>query len=239
MRGPGAGAYPPAMRILLAEDDAAIAAAVKSSLQQGGHAVDHVSDGNSADHALRDHDYDLLVLDLGLPLLDGSDVLARARKRGSGVPVLVVTAREGLKERVRVLDLGADDYLVKPVDFEELAARIHAVARRSAGRNEASEPGLAFADIVFDPRNRQTIVNGRPVELRPREAALLEALLRRAGEPVHREALLSRVWPDHTYVTPRSVDTLVKRLRRRVEIQPAEPALVLTIWGSGYKFADV
>ena len=118
------------MRILLAEDDAAIAAAVRSSLEQGGHAVDHVADGASADNALRDHDYDLLVLDLGLPMLDGSEVLLRARKRGAGLPVLVVTAREGLKERVRVLDLGADDYLVKPFALAEFDARVRALLRR-------------------------------------------------------------------------------------------------------------
>jgi len=129
--------------------------------------------------------------------------------------------------------LGADDYLVKPVDFEELAARIHAVARRSAGRNEASQPGLAFADIVFDPRNRQTIVNGRPVELRPREAALLEALLRRAGEPVHREALLSSLYSLDEEIGSNALDVHVHHLRRRLSDAGAR-ATISTVRGLGY-----
>ena len=119
------------MRILLVEDDPSIAEGIRASLRQGGHAVDHVADGSQADAALRDHGYDLLVLDLGLPGLDGSEVLQRLRRRGKGLPVLVVTARDGLAERIRVLDLGADDYLVKPFALSEFEARVRALLRRS------------------------------------------------------------------------------------------------------------
>jgi two-component system, OmpR family, response regulator len=135
------------MRILLAEDDPSIAGAICASLRHGGHAVDHVTSGSLADAALRDHDYDLLVLDLGLPSLDGSEVLRRLRGRGTVMPVLVVTARDGLPERIRVLDLGADDYLVKPFALAEFEARVRALLRRASSQGK---PELELGRLRLD-----------------------------------------------------------------------------------------
>ena len=141
------------MRILIAEDDPSISAGVSASLRQGGHAVDCVSDGTKADAALRDTPYDLLILDLGLPNLDGADVLQRLRKRGTGLPVLVITAREGLRERVRVLDLGADDYLVKPFALAEFEARVRALLRRYTSQG-APEMTLGKRPARLDANTR-------------------------------------------------------------------------------------
>src|SRR5574337_584114 len=135
------------MRILLVEDDASIAEGICASLRHGGHAVDHVAAGNLADAALRDHDYDLLVLDLGLPALDGSEVLRRLRDRGRKITVLVVTARDGLAERIRILDLGADDYLVKPFALAELEARLRALLRRVGSQGK---PELVLGRLRLD-----------------------------------------------------------------------------------------
>ncbi len=135
------------MRLLIAEDDPAIAAGISATLRQSGHAVDHVADGKSADEALRGTPYDLLILDLGLPALDGSEVLERVRKRGSTLPILVITAREGLRERVRVLDLGADDYLVKPFALAEFEARVRALLRRYAAQGA---PELTLGRLRMD-----------------------------------------------------------------------------------------
>ena len=156
-------------------------------------------------------------------------MLRRAR---DPVPILVLSARGGIGDRVALLDL-APMNLVKPVDFEELAARIHAIARRSAGRSEAPQPGLVFADIMFDPRNRHAIVNGRPVELRPREATLLEALMRRAGEPVHRDALLSSLYSLDEEIGSNALDVHVHHLRRRLAEAGAH-ATISTVRGLGY-----
>lgn len=222
------------MRILLAEDDAAIAAAVRASLEQGGHAVDHVADGSSADHALRDHDYDLLVLDLGLPLLDGSDVLARARKRGAGLPVLVVTAREGLKERVRVLDLGADDYLVKPFALVELAARLRALNRR---HRSTEGPVLKVGDLELDPAARTAKRSGRLIPLTPKEYALLDYFMHRAGVVLTRAMIAEHVW-DYTFDNDSNVvDVHVKHLRDKVD-DPGRPSLIQAVRGVGYVLRD-
>src|SRR4051794_4800099 len=179
------------MRVLAIEDNRPFLNLLRANLTKRGFTVDGTETLEDGAALASGGGYDAILVDLALPDGDGKQVVEMLRRARDPVPILVLSARGGIGDRVALLDLGADDYLVKPVDFEELAARIHAVVRRSAGRNEALQPGLAFADIMFDPRNRQAIVNGHPVELRPREAALLEALLRRAGEPVHREALLS------------------------------------------------
>ena len=150
------------MRILIAEDDPSIAAGVSAALRQGGHAVDHVVDGIRADAALKDTPYDLLVLDLGLPGIDGSEVLQRVRKRGSGLPVLVITAREGLRERVRVLDLGADDYLVKPFALAEFEARVRALLRRYTTQGA---PEITIGRLRLDLPGHRAWVDDKPLEL--------------------------------------------------------------------------
>jgi two-component system, OmpR family, response regulator len=218
------------MRILLAEDDLSIADGICASLRQGGHAVDHVAAGNLADAALRDHDYDLLVLDLGLPAIDGSEVLQRLRNRGAGLPVLVVTARDGLPERIRVLDLGADDYLVKPFSFEVLLARLRAVSRRGA---IAQPPVMQVADLALNPAGRNVTRGGRKIALTRTEYGLLEALIKRAGRVVTRENLIESVWGFDSEVRGNTLDAFIRLLRDKVD-SDGDTKLIQTVRGVGY-----
>ncbi|MFK2903547.1 response regulator transcription factor [Dyella ginsengisoli] len=216
------------MRILIAEDDPAIAAAITASLRQGGHAVDHVTSGAQADAALRDTAHDLLVLDLGLPALDGSEVLHRLRQRGSGVPVLVITAREGLTERVRVLDLGADDYLVKPFALAEFEARVRALLRRSATKG-ATE--LRIGRLRLDVPGHRAWVDEQPLELTAREFGLLEALASRPDRITNRAQLVEALCNWDQELTDNGLDIAIHRLRRKLH---GSGANVRTVRGLGY-----
>ncbi|GAA0900276.1 response regulator transcription factor [Rothia nasimurium] len=216
------------MRILLAEDDTSIAAAVRSSLEQSGHAVDHVTDGVTADNALRDHEYDLLVLDLGLPKLDGSDVLARARKRGNSLPVLVVTAREGLKERVRVLDLGADDYLLKPFALVEFDARVRALLRR---RTSNGTPEFRIARLRLDIPGHRAWIGDLPLDLTAREFGLIEALATRVDKVTSRAQLVEALCNWDEDLTDNGLDIALHRLRKKLQ---GSGTSVRTIRGLGY-----
>src|SRR5512146_67593 len=171
------------MRLLLVEDDSMIGASVQSGLRQDGFAVDWVRDGQAAELALANEVYDLVLLDLGLPKKSGLEVLATLRKRGNAVPVLVLTARDAIADRVKGLDSGADDYLVKPFDLDELAARIRALLRRHAGR---AEPVIHHGELALNPSTHEAAFRGQQLTLTAREFALLEALLERPG------AILSR-----------------------------------------------
>jgi two-component system KDP operon response regulator KdpE len=195
---------------------------------------------------------DVVILDLGLPDMDGAEVIRRLRE-WSPVPIVVLSARTREQDKVVALDAGADDYLAKPFGVRELVARVRALLRRPRASQIApaastsgvppdvltSERPVHVHGIEVDPARRRVRVRGEEVELTAQEFRLLYLLASHPGIVFSREALLSRVWPDHTFVTLRSVDTLIKRLRRRVEVTPGEPSLILTIWGSGYKFADV
>lgn len=216
------------MRILIAEDDPAIAAAITASLRQGGHAVDHVTSGAQADTALRDGAHDLLVLDLGLPALDGSEVLHRLRQRGSGVPVLVITAREGLNERVRVLDLGADDYLVKPFALAEFEARVRALLRRSASKG-ATE--LRIGRLRLDVPGHRAWVDEQPLDLTAREFGLLEALASRPDRITNRAQLVEALCNWDQELTDNGLDIAIHRLRRKLH---GSGANVRTVRGLGY-----
>jgi two-component system OmpR family response regulator len=216
------------MRILIAEDDPAIAAAITASLRQGGHAVDHVTSGAQADAALRDTAHDLLILDLGLPALDGSEVLHRLRQRGSGVPVLVITAREGLNERVRVLDLGADDYLVKPFALAEFEARVRALLRRSASKG-ATE--LRIGRLRLDVPGHRAWVDEQPLELTAREFGLLEALASRPDRITNRAQLVEALCNWDQELTDNGLDIAIHRLRRKLH---GSGANVRTVRGLGY-----
>lgn len=216
------------MRILLVEDDAAIAAGLCSSLRNSGHAVDHVNDGKLADAALRDHAYDLLVLDLGLPMLDGSEVLRRLRNRGTGLPVLVVTARAGLDERIQVLDLGADDYLVKPFALAEFEARVRALARRVASRGV---PELALGRLRLDLPGHRARLDETPLELTAREFGLLEALALRADRVTSRAQLVEALCDWDQGLTDNGLDIAIYRLRRKLQHSGVS---VRTIRGLGY-----
>jgi two-component system OmpR family response regulator len=221
------------MRILLAEDDPSIAQGICASLRHSGHAVDLVAGGSLADAALRDHDYDLLVLDLGLPALDGSEVLRRLRSRGSGLPVLVVTARDGLPERIRVLDLGADDYLVKPFALSEFEARVRALLRRASSHGV---PELLLGRLRLDLPGHRVWIDEAPLELTAREFGLLEALALRADRVTSRAQLIEALCDWDQELTDNGLDIAIHRLRRKLH---GSGTGVRTIRGLGYLLEEV
>jgi two-component system OmpR family response regulator len=216
------------MRILVIEDDAAIADAIGAALANAGHAVDRLSSGRQADAALRDHPYDLIVLDLGLPDVDGAELLRRLRARADAVPVLVATAREELEERVRALDLGADDYLVKPFALREFEARVRALLRR---RTTQGVPELVLARLRLDLPRRRAHVGDEPVELTPREFGLLEALASRLDRVMSREQLIEALCSWDKSLTDNGLDIAVYRLRRKLD---GSGVRIRTVRGLGY-----
>jgi two-component system, OmpR family, response regulator len=216
------------MRILLAEDDLAIAEGICASLRHSGHAVDHVAGGNLADAALHDDAYDLLVLDLGLPAVDGSDVLRRLRSRGTGMPVLVVTARDGLNERIRVLDLGADDYLVKPFALAEFEARVRALLRRASSQGK---PELQLGRLRLDLPGHRAWIDQATLELTAREFGLLEALVLRADRITSRAQLVEALCDWDQELTDNGLDIAIHRLRRKLR---GSGTGVRTVRGLGY-----
>ena len=206
------------------------------------HCVE-AADGNAALKFAREQKFDLVVLDLMLPGLDGVSVCRAIRKdsRNTGVPILMLTARREESDKVSGLDSGADDYLTKPFGIHELMARVRALLRRgrsTAGTQDGGRP-IVYKHIEVDPSRRRVLVEGKDVELTTNEFQLLQVLLSNAGIVFSRDALLQRVWRDEAFVTVRSVDTLVKRLRKKIERDPSEPSVILTVWGAGYKAADV
>jgi two-component system OmpR family response regulator len=217
-----------AMRILIIEDDAAIADAICAALTQAGHAVDRLASGRQADAALRDHPYDLVVLDLGLPDVDGIELLRRLRARADAVPVLVATAREELEERVRALDLGADDYLVKPFALREFEARARALLRR---RTTQGVPELQLGRMRLDLPRRRAQVDGAPLELTPREFGLLEALASRLDRVMSREQLIEALCSWDTTLTDNGLDIAVYRLRRKLD---GSGVRIRSVRGLGY-----
>ncbi|HEV2623282.1 MAG TPA: response regulator [Frateuria sp.] len=220
------------MRVLIAEDDTAIAAGVAAALRDGGHAVDVVEDGARADAALHDTPYDLLVLDLGLPKLDGSEVLHRLRRRGGEIPVLVITAREGLHERVRVLDLGADDYLIKPFALDEFKARVRALLRRVTSKGT---PELKLGRLRVDLPGRRAWIDESPLELTAREFGVLAALATRVGRLTSRAQLVESLCSWDQELTDNGLDIAVHRLRRKLH---GCGTGVRTIRGLGYMLEE-
>ena len=214
------------MRILLVEDDPQLGDGLTVGLRQAGFAVDWVKDGNSADHALQAESFDLVVLDLGLPRLSGMQVLTRARSRGQTVPVLILTARDATGDKVSGLDAGADDYLVKPVDLDELAARIRALTRRSAGR---AAPLLTHGDIVLDPAAHSVTLAGAPVELSVREFSLLQMLLENAGRVLSRTQLEHSVYGWRDEPDSNALEVHIHHLRKKLGSE-----LIRTLRGVGY-----
>jgi two-component system response regulator QseB len=201
------------MRLLLAEDDRMIGESVQRGLKQDGFAVDWVPDGRAAELALAENVHDLVVLDLGLPRKEGLDVLRSMRRRGDTRPVLIVTARDAVTDRVAGLDAGADDYLVKPFELTELAARIRALLRRSAGR---AEPVVAYGDIELFPVTREVRLRAEPVALSPREFAVLEALLARPGAILSRAQLEEKLYGWNEEVESNAVEVHIHALRRKL-----------------------
>jgi len=216
------------MRLLIVEDNQALARNIVAAFQAKGYAVDLVGDGEEADAALLGTAYDLVVLDLGLPELDGLEVLRRLRRRRSRVPVLILSARDAVQDRVDGLNLGADDYLAKPFALEELEARAGALIRRGAG----GEPAVVIhGRLVLDTVARQVRVDGATLELPRRELNLLEVLLARRGQVVAKEALLEKLFGFEEEVGVNAVEIYVHRLRKRLE--PAG-IRIRTVRGLGY-----
>jgi DNA-binding response OmpR family regulator len=214
------------MRILAIEDDALLGDAIAAGLRQAGFDVDWVRDGVSAMHAIGHEPYAAVVLDLGLPRLSGLDLLRTLRARGNKVPILILTARDTVDDRVRGLDAGADDYVVKPVDLAELAARLRALARRASGE---AAPVLAIGAVTLDPAARQVTFDGRPVMLQAREFALLHELMRNAGRVLSREQLESRLYGWGEEPGSNAVEVYIHHLRRKLS-----PDVIRTIRGVGY-----
>jgi DNA-binding response OmpR family regulator len=201
------------MRLLLVEDDNMIGEAVRTGLRQEGFTVDWVREAEAGEAALRTEPYALLLLDLGLPRKSGLDWLRELRRRGDPTPVLVITARDAVADRIAGLDGGADDYMVKPFDLEELAARVRAVLRRHAGR---AEPLLQHGDLTLDPATRQATLKGQPVTLSAREYALLAALLERPGAILSRAQLEQRLYGWGEEVESNAVEVHIHHLRRKL-----------------------
>lgn len=214
------------MRILLVEDDPLLGDGLRAGLRQLGFRVDWVRDGAAAERELRCEAYAAAVLDLGLPLKDGMDVLAAVRRAGVSVPVLVLTARDAVADRIRGLDTGADDYVLKPVDLHELGARLRALVRRAHGRPQES---LSAHGVVLDPAARTVQQGGAPVALSGREFDLLHALMLNAGRVLSREQLEQHLYSWGQEVDSNAVEVHIHHLRRKLG-----SALIQTVRGVGY-----
>ena len=217
------------MRILLAEDDPLLGDGLRAGLRQQGFHVDWVRDGEAAERELRAEPYAAAVLDLGLPRKDGLEVLAALRRDAIAIPVLVLTARDAVPDRIRGLDLGADDYVVKPVDLDELAARLRALVRRAHGQPQES---LSAMDVILDPAARSVRQAGERVTLSAREFDLLHALMLNAGRVLSREQLEQRLYSWGQEVDSNAVEVHIHHLRRKLGA-----ALIQTVRGVGYVLA--
>lgn len=214
------------MRILLAEDDRLLGEGIRAGLARAGFAVDWVRDGEAASHALAGEAYDAVVLDLGLPKQDGVAVLKRLRARRNPVPVLILTARDSLADRVAGLDAGADDYLVKPFAAEELQARLRALVRRAKG---TAAPVIRHGRVALDPAARTVTLDGQPIELSAREFATLHELLANAGRVLSKSQIEAKLYAWGEEIESNAVEVFVHHLRRKLY-----PEVIRTVRGVGY-----
>jgi two-component system, OmpR family, response regulator len=217
------------MRLLLIEDDPKLSRVLSRGLREEGFAVDVAGDGEDGSFRALEQEYDGIVLDVMLPKVDGFEVLRRLREKGRRTPVLMLTARGAVQDRVRGLNGGADDYLKKPFDFEELLARIHALLRRAAPEPDVC---LRVADLVLDPRKREVTRSGAGVELTAKEFGILEYLLRHRDRVISRTQLSEHVWDENFDAMSNVIDVTVYRLREKIDRHG--PALVHTVRGAGY-----
>ena len=217
------------MRILIAEDDRVLAESLVVSLRESGYSADFVTTGAEADCAIASFEFDLLILDIGLPKMGGLEVLKRLRARSRDLPVLILTAQDGVEARVRGLDLGADDYLAKPFALEELKARVRALTRRGPGGSPAL---VEYGGLTYDQVGRVARVGGRSLDLSARELVLLELLLRRADRMVSKEQILDHMCEWSEEVSTNAIEVYVHRLRRKLEAAEVE---IVTARGLGYR----
>jgi DNA-binding response OmpR family regulator len=224
------------MHVLLVEDDQRLARVLRRLLEDDRHVVEVAHDGESGlEIATSPAGIEVIVLDIGLPDITGLEVARRVRKAGSDVAILMLTARDTVNDRVVGLDAGADDYLIKPFAYEELSARLRALARRSEAGPRRADPVLSAGPIALDERTRRVTVEGHLVDLSPREFSLLECLLRHHGQTLTRDQLLDQAWPFSVAVTPNAVDAYVHYLRTKLG---SAARWVQTVRGIGYRLAD-
>ena len=216
------------LRILIAEDDTALGEALQFTLTQAGYAVDRVQNGVAADEALKGEGFGLLILDLGLPKLDGFEVLRRLRRRNMALPVLILSGRERPEEKVMGLDLGADDYLVKPFSLSELQARVRALLRRGQG---GAAPVLSYGALSYDTTARTASVHGSTLPLSLHEIGVLEILLRRFGRVVSKEQLVEQLYSYDKEVSHNAIEVYMHRLRKKIA---GAGISVRTLYGRGY-----
>ncbi|MEP7313158.1 MAG: response regulator transcription factor [Pseudomonadota bacterium] len=214
------------MRLLLVEDDEQLGRAMQTGLEQQGHVVDWMRDGIAAELAARDCAYDALLLDIGLPRQNGLDVLRNLRASGYAAPILIITARDEIPDRIEGLDSGADDFIVKPFDMNELGARLRAAHRRTAGRSQSL---LAHGDLVVDPAARQVVVNGRPIALTAREFSLLLHMLENRGRVRSRNQLQESLYNWESEIESNAIEVHVHNLRRKLGRD-----VIRTVHGQGY-----
>jgi two-component system response regulator QseB len=214
------------MRVLLVEDDELLGDGLRAGLKQAGYTVDWVTDGQSADSAITDNEFDLVVLDINLPKKSGLEVLSGIRKQGQTIPVLILTARDSIPDRVEGLDSGADDYLVKPVDLDELCARLRVLQRRAVGR---SDPVIQYGELVLDPAAHRVTVNNKPISLSMREFVLLQHLLENVGRVIPRARLEQKLYGWQGEVESNSLEVFIHHLRKKLGSD-----LIRTVRGVGY-----
>ena len=224
-------------RILIVDDEPEIVRGLEDNLRFEGYQTSTAADGREALAVAAREAPDLILLDIMMPGLSGWDVCRELRSQGIDVPIIMLTARSEESDRVRGLELGADDYITKPFSLRELLARVRAVLRRPGPRHKVEE--FAFGDARVRPRGRQAFRAGREVGLTRKEFELLVYLLEHRGETVTRERLLDEVWGYERFPTTRTVDTHILRLRRKFEADPDRPAFILTVHGQGYRFAPI
>ena len=223
--------------ILIVEDEASIAEVVSLYLKRAGYEVQIASDGKQAMNILERKIPDFVILDLMLPEVDGLSLTRWLRDR-SDVPIIMLTARREEIDRITGLEMGADDYVVKPFSPQELVSRVRAVMRRLGREQTEAEPerNLSFADLAINPRSRVVSIKDMPIELTVKEFDMLYLLARHPKQVFTREQLLERVWGGAQYIDPGTVTVHVRRLREKIEAAPSHPARLVTVWGVGYKF---
>jgi DNA-binding response OmpR family regulator len=224
-------------KILLVEDEKTLAKALKFNLEKEGFRVEVAFDGEEALNAMSGEEPDLVILDLMLPKIDGYEV-CRSIRRSSDVPIIMLTARDEDIDKILGLELGADDYMTKPFNTRELLARIRAILRRTVQQAAAARSFIKVGDLQIDVIKRKVTVKGREVALTSREFNLLSLLASNPGKVYSREELLEEIWGDDYSGDVRTVDVHIRHLREKIEEFPAEPNIILTVWGAGYKFRE-